>query len=65
MRECDRELSDVLNITAAIDACNNDEKCSSLSTNNENCKGAFKLCNGTGLDTSSRHGCTLQKLQKG
>ena len=61
MRKCDRELSEVLNITAAIDACNNDQKCSYLSTNNVNCKGDFKLCKGTDLQTSSRGGCTLQK----
>ena len=65
MRTCKSELNEIYNITEAKVACDNDQKCSYLSTN-ENCERDFKLCNDTHVEPMkqlkySKDGCTLQK----
>ena len=60
MRGCSTELNEKRDITEAKKACDLDTKCSYLSTDNMDCEGKFKLCNGTELKYS-KYGCTLQK----
>ena len=62
MRVCSDKVNDLLNITEAKKACDRDQECPYLSTDNMNCEGDFKICNGTHLKYH-KNGCTLLKGQ--